>query len=76
MLGWRRALGSGDVRDALDGLTALYQLALTGGVPLLFGVHMMSRWKPKNAFLPWLLIPLFFVGTAAGVVLLVAIAHH
>jgi len=76
MLGWRRALRSGDVRDALDGLTALYQLALTGGVPLLFGVHMMSRWKPKNAFLPWLLIPLFFVGTAAGVVLLVAIAHH
>lgn len=75
MLGWR-ALRSGDVRDALDGLTAMYQLALTGGVPLLFGVHMMSRWKPRNPLLPWLLIPLFFVGTAAGVVLIVALVHH
>lgn len=74
ILGWG-ALRSGDVRDGLDGLTAFYQLTLTGGVPLLFGVHMMSRWKPKNAFLPWLLMPLFAVGTAAGVVLLVAIRH-
>jgi hypothetical protein len=75
VLGTRRALKSGDVRDALDGVTALYQLTLTGGVPLLFGVHMMSRWKPKNAFLPWLLMPLFFFGTAVGVVLLVFISH-
>ena len=60
----------------LDGLTAIYQLALTGGVPLLFGVHMMSRWKPKNAFLPWLLMPVVLIGTAVGVVLLVAIVHH
>jgi hypothetical protein len=72
----RRALKSGDVQDGLDGLTAVYQLALTGGVPLLFGIHMFSRWKPKNRFLPWLLMPLFLMGTAIGVVLLVAIAHH
>ena len=72
----RRALLSGDVQSGLDGLTAVYQLALTGGVPLLFGVHMLSRWKPKNPFLPWLLMPLFLIGTAVGVLLLVAIAHH
>ena len=54
----------------------MYQLALTGGVPLLFGVHMMSRWKPRNPLLPWLLIPLFFVGTAAGVGPIVALVHH
>jgi len=75
LMGWR-ALRSGDVRDALDGLTAIYQLALTGGVPLLFGVHMMSRWKPKNPLLPWLLMPVVLVGTAVGVVLIVAIVHH
>jgi hypothetical protein len=74
-MGWR-ALGFGDVRDGLDGLTALYQLALTGGVPLLFGAHMMSRWKPKNRFLPWLLMPVVLLGAAVGVVLIVAIVHH
>jgi hypothetical protein len=71
----RRALKSGDVRDGLDGLTAAYQLALTGGVPLLFGMHVLSRWKPKNRFLPWLLVPLFLIGTAIGVVFIVTLMH-
>ena len=75
MMGWR-ALRSGDVRDALDGVTALYQLALTGGIPLLFCMHVLSRWKPKYRLLPWLLIPVFFAGTAIGVILIVAIGHH
>jgi hypothetical protein len=53
----------------------VYQLALTGGVPLLFALHMLSRWKPKYPLLPWLLVPVLFVGTANGVVLIVAIMH-
>jgi len=70
-----RALRSGDVRDGLDGLTALYQLALTGGVPLLFGLHVLTRWKPKNWWLPWLLIPFLLMGTAIGVVFIVMLRH-
>ena len=72
----RRALASGDFRDDMDRILVAYQLALTGGVPLLFGIHMFSRWKPKNRFVPWLLMPLFLIGTAIGVVLIVAIVHH
>ena len=73
-LGWR-ALKSGDVRDGLDALTAVYQLALTGGIPLLFGMHLLSRWKPKKWWLPWLLIPVFLAGTAIGVVFIVMLRH-
>ena len=72
--GWE-ALTSGDVQDSLDRITVAYQLALTGGVPLLFALHMLSRWKPKNRFLPWLLVPLLFVGTAIAVVILVMLLH-
>jgi hypothetical protein len=71
----RRALKLEDVRTGLDTITVVYQLALTGGVPLLFALHMFSRWKPKSRVLPWLLIPLLFVGTAIAVVLIVAIIH-
>jgi len=75
ILGWR-VLSSGDFRDGLQGIAVSWQLALVGGVPLLFALHMLSRWKPKNRFLPWLLLPLLFIGTAIGVVLIVAIVHH
>jgi hypothetical protein len=71
----RRALMSVDVQSGLDSIAVTYQLALTGGVPLLFALHMLSRWKPTNHLLPWLLVPLFFVGTAIAVVLIVAIMH-
>jgi hypothetical protein len=74
MLG-RRALMSSDVQSHMDGIAVVYQLALTGGVPLLFALHMLSRWKPKYPLLPWLLVPVLFVGTAIGVVLIVAIMH-
>jgi hypothetical protein len=60
----RAALASGDVRDALDGLVAAIQLPLIGGVPLVFTLHMLSRWKPKRRLLPWLLLPIVFIGTA------------
>ena len=71
----RRALMFEDVQTGLDTITVVYQLALTGGVPLLFALHMLSRWKPKSRVLPWLLVPLLFVGTAIGVVLIVTMMH-
>jgi len=71
----RRSLTSGDVRDGLDGLVTIFQLSLTGGVPLLFGLHMFTRSKPKGRILPWVLVPLLFVGTAVGVVFLVTLGH-
>jgi hypothetical protein len=67
----RRALTSGDVQHGLDSIAVTYQLALTGGVPLLFALHMLSRWKPKSLVLLYLLVPLLFVGAAIGVVLIV-----
>jgi hypothetical protein len=71
----RKALMSGDVQSGLDSIAVVYQLALTGGVPLLFTLHMLSRWKPKSRVLPWLLVPLLFVFTAIAVVLIVAMIH-
>jgi hypothetical protein len=72
--GWK-ALQRSDVQSGLDGIIAIWQLSLTGGVPLLFALHMLSRWKPKRRWLPWVLVPFLFVGTAFGVVILVAIGH-
>jgi hypothetical protein len=71
----RRALMLGYVQSELDTIAVVFQLALTGGVPLLFALHMFSRWKPKSRVTPWLLVPLFFVGTAIAVVLIVAMMH-
>ena|ERR1700680_2897599 len=71
----RKALLVGDFQTGLDTIAVVYQLALTGGVPLLFVLHMLSRWKPKNRVLPWLLVPLLFVGTAIAVVFIVAMIH-
>lgn len=71
----RRALKFEDVQVGLDDIVVVYQLALTGGVPLLFILHMLSRWKPKSRVLPWVLVPLLFVGTAIAVVLIVAMVH-
>jgi hypothetical protein len=72
----RRALASGDVQDGLDTMALVYQLALTGGVPLLFALHLLSRMKRINHVLLWLLVPLLFVGTAFGIVLIGTIFHH
>jgi len=44
-------------------------------VPLLFAMHMFSRWRPASRVLPWLLVPVLFVGAAIGVVLIVTIMH-
>lgn len=71
----RRVLASGDFRDDMDRMAVFYQLALTGGVPLLFVLHMLSRWKPKNRVLPWVLVPVLFVGTAIAVVVIGTIMH-
>jgi len=73
-MGWR-ALRSVDLQAGLDGIAAVNQLALTGGIPLLFGLHMLSRRRPAYRLLPWLLVPFLFVGTAIGVVFIVAIMH-
>jgi hypothetical protein len=72
--GWQ-AMQSVDVQAQLDGIIAAFQLSLTGGVPLLFTLHMFTRWKPRNRWLPWLLIPVLIVGTAIGVIILVTIGH-
>ena len=74
LLGWR-APASGDVQDGMDGIAVTYQLALIAGVPFLFALHMLTRWKPKNRFLPWLLVPFLFVGTAMAIVLVVFVTH-
>jgi hypothetical protein len=70
-----RALAIGEFQTGLDTIAVVYQLALTGGVPLLFALHMISRWKPKNRVLPWLLVPLLFMGAAIGVVIIVTLMH-
>jgi hypothetical protein len=71
----RRVLASGDFRDDMDRILVAYQLALTGGVPLLFVLHMLTRWKPKNRILPWVLVPALLLGTATGVVVIGTIMH-
>jgi len=70
-----KALQSGDFQSELDRIAVIYQLSLTGGVPLLFVLHMFSRWKPAGRVLPWLLVPLVFVGAAIGVVVIVTLMH-
>ncbi len=72
--GWR-ALRTSDLQSGLDGIAVMYQLALTGGVPLLFALHLLSRTKSKKNVLLWLLVPVLFVCAAAGVVVLVMLTH-
>jgi hypothetical protein len=71
-----RALKSGDFQSGLETVAVALQLALTGGVPLLFVLHMLSRRQRTNGVLLWVLVPFLFVGTAVAVVLLVAILHQ
>jgi hypothetical protein len=70
-----RALQSGDFQTKLDTVAMIWQDALMGGVPLLFTMHMLTRWKPKKTLLPWLLVPVFIVGAAIAIFLIVMIAH-
>ena len=60
----RRALSSGDVQAQMDGMAVSIEVALMGGTPLLFGLHMLSRRRPKNILLTRALIRLLFVGSA------------
>lgn len=71
----RNVLRSGDFRDDLERIAVTWQLCWMAGVPLLFCLHMISRWKPRRRFLPWLLIPVLFFGVAFGVLVLVVINH-
>jgi hypothetical protein len=71
-----RGLRSVDVQQGLDSLAVTIQLALMGGVPLLFALHMFTRWKPKNRLVPWLLLPVFFLGTALAIVIIVTMLHE
>jgi hypothetical protein len=77
MLSWmgRRALAMSDVQAALDGGAVAYQVILLGGVPLLFALHMVCRWKPRNRILPWLLVPFFFLGVFVTTLWIVAGMH-
>lgn len=75
ILGWRALHSSGDFQTGLDGIAVSEQLVLMGGIPLLFFLHMISRRERGNHILPWLALPLLFVGTAIAVVVLVTIAH-
>ena len=77
IMGLRRALQqSGDFRDELDRVITLYQWTLTAGVPLLFVLHILTRWTPRRRILPWVLVPVLFVATAIGTVILVTIVHQ
>jgi hypothetical protein len=69
----RMALQNGDVHTVLDDVAIVYQLALTGGVPFLFALHMFTRWKPRSRVLPWVFVPLLFVVTATALVIIVTI---
>jgi hypothetical protein len=71
-----RALKSGDFQSGLETVAVALQLSLTGGVPLLFILHMLSRRQQTSRVLLWLLVPLLFVGTVIAVVLLVTILHQ
>ncbi len=75
ILGWKAYRVSGDFRDDLDRLAVAYQLVLMGGVPLLFFLHLFSRWRPQKRVLVWALLPLLFLATAVSVVVLGTIAH-
>lgn len=70
-----RALQSGDFQTKLDTIALVWQDAFAGGVPLLLAMHLLSRWKPKRWYLPWLLLPVFLVVAAIALVLIVMIAH-
>ena len=70
-----RALQSGDVHDALDGLATMEQLAWTAGLPALFLVHLAQRLKPQWKWLPWALVPFIFIFVVLGFVVLVTMAH-
>ncbi len=71
----RKVLVFSDVQSALDGGAVGYQVALLGGLPLLFVAHMLCRWKPASRLLPWLLVPVILVGTVIGTVVIVTIIH-
>lgn len=74
-LGWR-VLRSGDFKDELDRLAVAYQLGLTAGVPLLFCMHMLSRWNPgRKAVLLWLFLPVLLVGTLFGALIVGILLH-
>ena len=69
----RRAFAMSDVRNALDAYAAVFQHALTSGTPLLFVYHLVCRRWLSGRFLPWLLLPLLFLGTAIGAIITVTI---
>jgi len=71
-----QALKVGDVQSGLETIAVLLQLSLTGGVPLLFILHMLSRRQWTSGVLLWVLVPLLFMGAVIAVVLLVAILHQ
>ena len=71
----RGALTMSDVQNTLDGLGVRYQLVLVGGLPLLFAQHLLCRWKPSSRVIPWLLLPILFVGTLIAAVVMVTIIH-
>ena len=71
-----RALKSGDFQSGLETIAVALQLSLTGGVPLLFILHMLSRRQRTSSALLWVLVPLLFMGAAIAVVLLVTILHR
>ena len=71
----RRALAMSDMQNTLDGLAVAYQTTLIGGVPLLFVMHLLCRWKPASRLLPWLLLPFFLVATIIATILIVTVPH-
>lgn len=69
------ALNLSDVQSGLDGFAVAIQHALTAGVPLLFVFHLLCRRWLTGRVLPWLLLPLLFVGIAAGMVIVLTTVH-
>jgi len=70
-----RLLDMTDVQAALDGGAVIVQYAVTGGVPLLFCLHLISRFTKPNSWVPWVLLPLFFIGVLILELLIGTIIH-
>ena len=64
-----------DVQAAMDGGAVIVQYAVTGGVPLLFSLHVVSRLTKPGSRVPWALLPFFFIGVVIAEILIGTIIH-
>jgi len=64
-----------DVQAALDGAAVMVQYVVTGGVPLLFLLHVTSRLTKRHNWVPWLLVPVLIIGVLIMEILIGMMIH-